>query len=201
MVQVELKTHNAKDGTWNVGRDSIKDQQPYSIATVRDKSIINPTTRYGFEDLVSYTLIISSGDPTNFYEVVHIQKKGRWMSAMEEEMQSLQKNQTWELVKLPKGKRAIGCNWVYKKKETGSEKEGEKFKACLVAMSYSQKQLVDYDEIFSPMVKHISIRTILSLVGNFDMELEQMDVKRAFLHGELEEIVYMVQPEGFTQHE
>ena len=66
-------------------------------------------------------------------------KVARWMDAMEEEMQSLHKNQTWELVELPKGKRAMGCKWVYKKKEVISKKEGEKFKACLVAKGYSRK--------------------------------------------------------------
>ena len=88
-------------------------------------------------------------------------------------MQSLHKNQTYELVELPKGKRAIGCKWVYKKKEVISENEGEMFKARLVAKGYSQKQGVDYDEIFSPVVIHTSIKTVLSLVAHFDMELEQ----------------------------
>ena len=76
MVQVELETHNAKDGTHNVERASIKDQQPYSIATGRDKSTIKSPTWYGFEDLVSYALMTSSGDPTNFQEAVHSHKKG-----------------------------------------------------------------------------------------------------------------------------
>ena len=99
MVQVKLETrrsntHNAKDGTHNPGRPSTKDQQPYSIATGRDKHTIKPRTGYGFEDLVSNALITSSGDPTNFQEVVHNQEKCIWMCAMEEEMQSLHKNQT-----------------------------------------------------------------------------------------------------------
>ena len=115
-------------------------------------------------------------------------------------MQSLPKNQMWELVELPKGKRAIGCKWVYKKKEAVSENEGEKFKVSLVAKGYSQKHGVDYDEIFSPVVKHTSIRAVLSLVAYFDMELEQMVLKKTFHHGELEETAYMVQPEEFTQH-
>ena len=89
------------------------------------------------------------------------------------------KNQTWELMELHKGKRAIGCKWVYKKREVISEKEGEKFKAHLVAKGYSHKHGVDYDEIFSPVVKHTSIMAVLSLVVYFDMELEQMDVKIA----------------------
>ena len=200
VVQVELKTHNANDDTQNAERTSTKDQQPYSIATGRDKRTIKPPTKYGFEDLVSYTLITSSGDPTNFQETILSQEKGSWMGAMEEEMQSLHKNQMWELVELPKGKRAIRCKWVYKKKEVVLEKEGEKFKASLVAKGYSQKHGVDYDEIFSPVVKHTSIKTMLSLVAYFDMELEQMVLKTTFHHGELEETVYMVQPEGFTQH-
>ena len=113
-------------------------------------------------------------------------------------MQSLHKNQTWELVELPKGKMAIGCKWVYKKKEAVSEKKGEKFKAHLLAKGCSQKHGVDYDKIFPPW-SDIPM-TMLSLVAYFDLELEQTDVKIAFLHGELEEIVYMVQLEGFTQH-
>ena len=114
----------------------------------------------------------SSGDPTNFKEAVHSQEKGSWMGAMEEEMLFLHKNQTWELVELPKGKRAIKCKWVYKKKEAISENEGENFKARLIAKGYSQKHGVDYDKIFSPIVRHTSIKTVLSLVAYFDMGLE-----------------------------
>ena len=84
-------------------------------------------------------------------------------------------------------------------KEAFSEKEGGKFKACLLAKGYSYKKGVDYDKIFPPVVRHTSIRIVLSLIAYFDMELEQMDVKTSFLHSELEETVYMVQPKGFTQ--
>ena len=89
----------------------------------------------------------------------------------------------------------VGCT---RKKEAVLEKGGgggggvEKFKACLVAKGYSQKHRVNYDEIFVPMVRHTSIRTMFSLVVYFNMELEQMDVKTTFLHGELEETIYMV---------
>ncbi|KAL0364108.1 UNVERIFIED_CONTAM: Retrovirus-related Pol polyprotein from transposon TNT 1-94 [Sesamum angustifolium] len=85
------------------------------------------------------------------------------MGAMLEEMVSLQKNHTWELVQLPEGKKAIKCKWVYKKKLTVSEKEGKKFKAQLVAKGYSQQKGIDYDEICSPVVRHTSIRAVLVL--------------------------------------
>ena len=117
MVNVKLETHDANDDTQNVGRYSTEDRQHYSIATGRHKCTIKTSTWYGFEDLVSYALITTSGDPTTFQEAVHNQEKGGWMGAMEENMQSLHKNQTWELVELLKRKRAIGCKWVYKKKK------------------------------------------------------------------------------------
>ena len=72
-------------------------------------------------------------------------------------------------------------------------------KTRLVAKGYLQRKEVDYDEIFSPMVRHTSIRIVLGLVAHFDMQLEQMDIKTTFLHGDLEELVYMVQPKGFIQ--
>lgn len=69
----------------------------------------------------------------------------------------------------------------------------------MVAKGYSQRKGIDYDEVFSPVVRHTSIRILLTLVASYDMELEQMDVKTAFLHGDLEEVIYMEQPEGFMQ--
>ncbi|KAL0357999.1 UNVERIFIED_CONTAM: Retrovirus-related Pol polyprotein from transposon TNT 1-94 [Sesamum calycinum] len=82
---------------------------------------------------------------------------------MVEEMVSLQKNHTWELVQLPEGKKAIKCKWVYRKKLTVSEKEGKKFKAQLVAKGYSQQKGIDYDEICSPVVRRTSITAVLAL--------------------------------------
>ena len=85
--------------------------------------------------------------------------------------------------------------------EAVSEKEKERFKARLVAKGYSQRKGIDYDEVFSPVVRHTSIRIILALVASYDLELEQLDVKTAFLHGDLEEVIFMEQPEGFKQPE
>ena len=176
------------------------DLQNYNLARDRQRRTnVKPPSRLGFEDMVSFALLISSDDPVTFHGAITSQEKDKWMGAMVEEMESLQKNHTWELVQLPEGKKAIGCKWVYKRKPAVSEKEGEKFKARLVAKGFSQQKGIDYDEIFSPVVRHTSIRAVLALVASWDLHLEQMDVKTAFLHGDLEEQIYMVQPEGFSQ--
>uniref|UniRef100_A0A2N9J203 Integrase catalytic domain-containing protein n=1 Tax=Fagus sylvatica TaxID=28930 RepID=A0A2N9J203_FAGSY len=170
-----------------------------STRSDRPKRNKRPPVRYGFEDLVSYALLTSSEDPSTFQEAIESSEKDKWMEAMVEENESLSKNKTWELTELPKGKKPIGCKWVFKKKEAVSEKEGERFKARLVAKGYSQRHGIDYNEVFSPVVKHTSIRAVLALVADQDLELEQLDVKTAFLHGNLEEEIFMEQPEGFKQ--
>lgn len=116
---------------------------------------------------------------------------------MQEEMDSLQKNDTYELVKLPEGRKALKNKWVFKLKKDGDKLV--KYKARLVVKGFGQKRGIDFDEIFSPVVKMSSIRVILGLVASLDLELEQMDVKTAFLHGDLDEEIYMVQPEGFEK--
>ena len=105
---------------------------------------------------------------------------------MQEEMESLQKNGTYKLVELPKGKRPLKCKWVFKLKKDGDGKL-VRYKARLVVKGFEQKKGIDFDEIFSPVVKMTSIRTILSLAASLDLEVEQLDVKTAFLHGDLEE--------------
>ena len=114
---------------------------------------------------------------------------------MKSEMDSLKKNQTWDLVQLPKDKIALPCKWVYRRKVTPDAKS--RYKARLVAKGFKQEYGVDFDEIFSPVVKMTTLRTLLALVASQDMELVQMDVKTAFLHGDLHEEIYMQQPEGF----
>lgn len=116
---------------------------------------------------------------------------------MGEEMSSLNKNHTWELVPRPKDKSIVGCKWIFKIKEGTSEKEPIRFKARLVAKGFTQKEGIYYNEIFSPVVKYTTIRVMLAFVAYFDWELEQLDVKTAFLHGDLDEKIYMSQPKGF----
>ena len=112
-------------------------------------------------------------------------------------MESLHKNHKRDLVMPPKYNKIVGCKWIYKKKGETSSIEGEKYKARLVAKGYSQVEGVDYNDVFSPVLKHTSIRVLLALVASHDLELEQMDVKIAFLHGDLDEKIYLQQPEDF----
>ena len=115
---------------------------------------------------------------------------------MQDEMESLMSNQTWELTKLPKGKKALHNKWVYRIKE---EYNGRKrYKARMVVKGFQQKEGVDYTDIFSPVVKLTTIRLVLAIVAAENLHLEQLDVKTAFLHGDLEEDIYMHQPQGFS---
>jgi hypothetical protein len=108
---------------------------------------------------------------------------------MKEEMDSLVNNQTWDLVQIPTKKRALQNKWVYKLKEEDGGKM--RYKARLVVNEFSLKKGIYFDELFSHVVKMTSIRTILSLVAVEYLNLEQLDVKIIFLHGDLEEEIYM----------
>jgi hypothetical protein len=115
---------------------------------------------------------------------------------MQEEYNSLMANNTWTLVPLPPDRKPVSCKWVFKIKQ-GVNGEVEHYKATLVARGFTQTYRVDYNEIFALIVKFTSIRCILALATLEDMEIHQMDVKTAFLNGELEEEIYMEQPQGF----
>ena len=130
--------------------------------------------------------------PNNVQEAL---VESRWKAAMNEEMKSLQKNETWELVDCPPKKKPVGCRWVYtvKHKADGTI---EHFKAQLVAKGYTQTYGIDYTDTFAHVAKINTVRVLLSLVANLDWPLQQFDVKKAFLHGELSEEVYMDLPPG-----
>jgi len=135
--------------------------------------------------------------PECFEEAMESDHKKEWFEAMNDEMKSLYDNQTFDLVKLPEGRRALKNRWVYRVKREGNNSQ-PRYKARLVVKGFSQKRGIDFEEIFSPVVKMSSIRVVLGLAASLDLEIEQMDVKTAFLHGDLEEEIYMEQPEGFT---
>ena len=101
---------------------------------------------------------------------------------------------------MPKGAKAIGCKWVYKTKRD-SLSNIERYKKRLVAKGFTQNEGIDYTETFSPVSKKDSLSIILALVAHVDLELQQMDVKMAFLNSDLEEEVHMKLPEGFSSME
>ncbi|CAM8937083.1 unnamed protein product [Rhodiola kirilowii] len=120
-----------------------------------------------------------------------------WRNAMIEEMNALDANCTWDLVSLPVGKKCIGCRWVYTVK-VNSDGSVARLKARLVAKGYAQTYGNDYSDTFSPVAKMTSIRLIISLAACSDWPLHQLDIKNAFLHGDLDEEVYIEQPPGFV---
>ena len=139
-------------------------------------------------------------DPITYEEAVSCPQSELWLDAMRDEILSMRHNGVWELIELPEGHRPIGCKWVYKTKRDSKGKV-EKFKARLVAKGFTQREGVDYEATFSPVSSKDSFRVIMALVAHFDMELHQIDVKTAFLNGDLNEEVYMMQPEGFVAND
>ena len=115
---------------------------------------------------------------------------------MNSEIESMYSNQIWDIIEAPEGIKSIGCKWVYKRKRDVNRKV-ETFKARLVAKDYTQKKRIDYEETFSSIVMLKSIRILLAIACHYDYEIWQMDVKTAFLNGNLDEGIYMMQPDGF----
>ena len=134
-------------------------------------------------------------EPRNFHEA-----KGnkRWTNACEDEIDSINKNNTWELVELPQGVKIIGLKWVFKVKRN-ADGSINKFKARLVAKGYVQEHGIDFDEVFAPVARLETIRLLIGLAAANKWEIHHLDVKTAFLHGELNEEVYVSQPEGFEK--
>ncbi|KAL6327870.1 hypothetical protein AAG906_026549 [Vitis piasezkii] len=137
-------------------------------------------------------------DPVTYQEAIHCPQFISWKEAMDDEMNSMYMNGVWDLVELPHGYKPVGCKWVFKTKRDSSGKI-ERYKARLVVKGYSQREGIDFKETFSPVSTKDSFRVIMAIVAHFDLELHQMDVKTAFLNGDLDEEVYMEQPTGFVE--
>ena len=161
--------------------------------TRRSDRVKRPSTRYPNDE---YQLLVNEGEPEGLQEALTHEDKAYWRRAMQEEMDSLHKNDTYELVEMPQGGKILRNKWVYKLKTDGTG-QIVKYKARLVVKGFQQREGIDFTEIFSPVVKMTSIRLMMGLAACLDLEIEQLDVKTAFLHGNLNEEIYMAQPEGF----
>ncbi|CAL2241824.1 unnamed protein product [Prunus armeniaca] len=144
---------------------------------------------------IAQIALIGGNDPTTFDDDV---KSSKWRKAMDLEIQAIEMNDTWELIDLPEGERIVGVKWIFKTKfkENG---EIDKYKAKLVAKGYTQEYGIDYSKVFAPVVRHDTIRLVISLPAQNDWSIYQLDVKSAFLYGELNERVFVDQPPGYVQ--
>lgn len=147
------------------------------------------------DDVAAHYALFADSAPLTFKEAV---KETKWQQAMDAEIKSIEKNDTWELVDLPKGNKTIGVKWIYKTK-INEKGEIDKHKARLVAKGYKQEYGIDYKEVFAPVARQDTIRTVISLAAQNSWPIFQLDVKSAFLHGELKEQVYVDQPPGYVK--
>ena len=138
-------------------------------------------------------------EPDSYLEAVSCSNSNDWLSAMNSEIKSLQDNDTWSLVDKPDEAEVIPCKWVYRVKNN-ADGSVNKFKARLVVRGFSQIKGLNYEETFSPVARRDTIRSLLSVAASKRMYLKQFDVSTAFLYGELEETIYIDQPEGFSDN-
>jgi hypothetical protein len=139
-------------------------------------------------------MLASAEDPLIFEDAV---KEEKWRIAMKQEIQAIEKNNTWRLTELPSGVKQIGVKWLFK---TKLKKNGsvDKYKTRLVVKGYAQKEGIDYTEVFAPVARWDTIRVFLAFAAYHGYPVCQLDVKSAFLYGELAEDVYVEQPQGFV---
>lgn len=136
-------------------------------------------------------------EPVSYEDAIGSSEQTLWKAAMKEEYDSLIQNGTWKLVELPAGREPIGCKWVFKRKED-SVGNVTRFKARLVAQGFSQRPGVDFDAVFAPVASQNTLRVLLTVAGHHRMSVHHIDVKSAYLHGRLQEDIYMQQPKGFV---
>ncbi|KAF5767570.1 putative RNA-directed DNA polymerase [Helianthus annuus] len=208
-VETTNDNSSSPEGTNDPSEPIRRSTRSSSIPKKFNDFIIEGKVKYGMEKVVNYSKLSfenkcftsclnKSIEPRNLYEA---KNDSNWVTAMNEEMEALNRNNTWTLVDLPEGRKPIGCKWVYKIKYK-SIGEIERYKARLVAKGYSQKEGVDFDETFSPVVKMVTVRCLISLAVERNWPLFQLDINNAFLYGSLNEEVYMCLPEGFfSKHE
>lgn len=146
------------------------------------------------KDFVVSVAKSAAEEPTDHREAAEVKE---WKDAMDSEMRSHEENTTWELVPLPNGKKVIGSRWVFslKRDENGNV---IKYKARLVAQGFTQRFGVDYLDVFAPVTRHETLLALLAVAGKNNMSLQHFDVRTAYLHGKVEEEIFMRQPPGYA---
>jgi len=141
-----------------------------------------------------YTYLVEN-DPTSFLETISAPYAKQWDKAIRTEIESIEKNNSWTLVNLPKEAKLNGCKWIFKKKYH-PDRSINKYKARLVAKGFTQKSNIDYFDTFVPVIRIFFIRVLLALAPTHKLVIHQLDVKTTLLNSELEEEIYMTQCEG-----
>lgn len=148
--------------------------------------------RYG---IVNMCATATGEDELTYAEAISGPERLMWSQAMAEELQSFQDNQAWEVVDTPSNASVVQCKWVFKKKFDSDNKVT--YRARLVAKGFTQKAGIDYQETFSPVIRHSTLRLLFAISVQLDMDITHLDVKTAFLNGHLKESIFMHLPEGF----
>ncbi|KAJ3701119.1 hypothetical protein LUZ61_004824 [Rhynchospora tenuis] len=176
-----------------VTTSQIQSAKPVHSMVTRSKTNKLKTKQYPDHKVfqVDHTSIV---EPTCYTQAA---KHTCWRQAMASELTALAHNSTWDLVPPPSNAHVIGAKWVFKVKYK-PDGSVERYKARLVAKGYNQEQGIDYEETFSPVIKPTTIRTVLTIALSKQWSIQQLDVNNAFLHGDIEETVYMEQPPGFS---
>lgn len=137
-------------------------------------------------------------EPATYREAMESKHSEQWKQGCDDEIASLHQNNTWTLVDIPPGVDPIDLKWVFKVKRDGSG-QLERFKARVVAKGFMQQEGIDFDEVYAPVSKYTTFRSLMAIAAAEDLEIQQLDVKTAFLQGELAEQVYVNQPEGYEE--
>jgi len=138
--------------------------------------------------------LTDSGEPECYDKALYVEAKDKWEFTTNDEMESLMKNQTWDLVELLEDKKALHNKWVYWLKENDDTKRD---KARLVVKGFQQRECINFTEIFSLVVKLTTTRSVLSILTIEDLHLKQLNVKTVILHGDFKKVIYMMQPQGY----
>jgi len=168
-------------------------QKNHLETQILGKTEVGVQTRRTISEASIYLPLLSSAGPQNVREAC---KDECWVKAMEEELEQIEKNNTWELVRRPRDKNVIGTKWIFKNKLNENGDVIRK-KARLVCKGYAQQEGIDFEEIFAPVARLEAIRMFLALSSFQKFKVFQMDMKSTFLNGNLDEEVYIEQPDGF----
>lgn len=186
-VEAEINNLQQQDGI-----DDIENKEAIQNRRQRRQPI-------WMKDYANMAFLVEDMTPNDYSEIKDSPDRTMWKKAISEEIDSHNKNNTWTIVDQPGGIKPIGCKWIFKIKQN---ENGDiiKYKARLVAKGFMQKHGIDYQETYAPVAKLTSIRIVLAVANQMNLNLHQMDVKTAFLNGYLQEDIYMTTPEGIDEH-